>query len=1077
MRPTLLLAFAAVPLLCAAQRYDDRRPPNTYRNADNPHYWKNRPPAEGYWQQDVHYIIDARLDDEADRLEATMTLHYWNNSPDTLRHVFFHLYQEAYVKGSHLEEQMRGEGVDMRRLAKLPYAGTEVKSLLIGSDSLRTERDNTVLKAWLNDPLPPGERATFRIAFATHWSMSVPRRMKLFDAWGWKHYDGVHWYPRIAVYDRTHGWDTQQHLGNEFYGDFGTFDVSLDFPHHYILDATGVLQNREACLPAELRRKLDIAHFKDKPWNEKPSVVIEPEAGRRKTWKFHSENTHDFAFTADPTYRIGEAEWNGVQCIALAQEPHASKWQNAADYCARTIRAHSESFGMYAYPKMIVADARDGMEYPMLTLDSGNDPSYRGLFVHEIGHNWFFGMIGNNETYRAMLDEGFTQFLTAWGLERIDGDTMVDAAPRNAYARRYTCPELARESEAYFGYQHDAVRDRVPPINTHSDEFDHWTARGYGGYGHVYSKTAVMLFNLQYVLGDSLFLSAMQGYFARWRMCHPTVADMRQAFIDFSGTDLNWFFDQWIETDKTIDYSVHRVKGRHRHSGQQITIRRKGSAQMPIDLHITAKDGRTYGFHIPNTWFVKRTSATVLPRWTGFGSLRRDYTAVVDIPSGIADVVIDSTNRLADRNKLNDRLGFPLSTEFDHHIRNTPDRRAYEAFVRPDLWWNGYDGFKAGFHVNGSYMRYKHRLHLSAWVNTGMAQLLPPTNDALAADTIPGNTDADFDRLSFNFRYANGTERVLRGSSVFLHARVLDGLNRFGGGFEWQLPNGRTEAKAEALYFWRADSTDLTYLLNDRQWELNALNATVNLSLKHQYHKNNFKGKLLLESRSTAPGAANGYGWLRLTATQTNDIGGLELHTRFVAQYGSGAAPRESALYLASASPEEMMENKYVRSVGFVPYEWTGFGASTNNFQHGGGLGLRGYAGYLAPETDADGNQVLTYAGHTGAAINGELDLDGLVRFRPGKVGKALHLDAYLFGDIGAMGYRRIDGAGTVQEFAAPRADAGAGFALTIKRWGPLTDIKPLTIRFDMPLILSVLPANESEHFAFRYIVGVGRNF
>ncbi len=1073
----LPIAFATLPLLASAQRFDDRRPPNTYRNADNPHYWKNRPPTEGYWQQDVHYIIDARMDDEADRIDGELTLNYWNNSPDTLHHVFFHLYQEAYLNDSHLAEKMREEGVDLRGYAKLPYSGTRVSALTIGGESLRTEQDNSVLKAWLNKPLPPGERVTFRAAFATHWCMGLPRRMKLFDAWGWKHYDGVHWYPRIAVYDRRHGWDTQQHLGNEFYGDFGTFDVTLDFPHHYIVEATGVLQNRVDCMPDELRSKLDIRNFKDKPWNERPSVVIEPEAGRRKIWKYHSENTHDFAFTADPTYRIGEAEWNGVQCIALAQEPHASGWQDAADYCARVIQAHSESIGMYAYPKMIVADARDGMEYPMLTLDGGRDPGYRGLFVHEVGHNWFFGMIGNNETYRAMLDEGFTQFLTAWGLERIDGDTMVNDTPRTRYERRYTYPELARESEAYFGYQRDAVRDRVPPINTHSDEFEHWEERDYGGYGHVYSKTAVMLYNLQYVLGDSLFLSAMQRYFDRWRMCHPTVEDMRQAFIDFSGVDLNWFFDQWIETDKTIDYAVRCVKGRHGDAGQLITLRRRGSMQMPIDLHITAKDGRKYAYHIPNTWFVKRTSATVLPRWTGFGTLRRDYTAQVDIPSGIADVVIDSTNRLADRYKLNDRLSFPLTTEFDHHIRNLPDRSAYEAFVRPDLWWNGYDGFKAGFHVNGNYMRYKHRVQLSAWVNTGIAQHLPPTNSAAAVDSIPGNTDADFDKLSFNFRYANGTERVLRGSSVFVHARMLDGLSRFGGGFEWQLPGGRTEAKAEALYFWRADSTDLTYLIQAQQWELNALNATVNLSLRHRYNKGGTSGNVLLESRSAAPGAANGYAWLRLTAINSNRKGPLELRTRFVAQYGSGATPRESALYLASASPEEMMENKYVRSVGFVPYDWAGFGSGVNNFQQGGGLGLRGYAGYLAPETDSDGSQVLTYAGNTGAAINAELDLDGLVRFKPGKLGQTLHLDAYLFGDVGSMGHRRMDGAGTVQEFAEPRADAGAGFALTIKRWGPLTDIKPLTIRFDMPLLLSALPATETEHFAFRYIVAIGRNF
>nr|MBP7408511.1 M1 family metallopeptidase [Flavobacteriales bacterium] len=591
----LLLAFVAiVPIATIAQRFDDRHPPNTYRNADNPHYWKNRPPYEGYWQQDVHYLIKARMDDERDVVDGDLTLYYHNNSPDTLRYVFFHLYQEAYVAGSYNLDQ---EGEHWRGGSEdSPYAGTRINSLTSEGDSLRTEQDNTILKVWLKQALPPGERVVLRIGFSTHWSMSVGRRMKLFNAWGSKHYDGVHWYPRIAVYDRKFGWDTQQHLGMEFYGDFGTFDVDLDFPHHYVVDATGVLQNPQEVMPAELRARLDIANFKNKPWNEKPTVITPPEPGKRKVWKFHSENTHDFAFTADPTYRIGEAEWNGVQCIALAQEPHASKWQNAADYCAKVIEAHSTSFGMYAYPKMIVADARDGMEYPMLTLDSGNDPNYRGLFVHEIGHNWFFGMVGNNETYRAMLDEGFTQFLTAWGLEQIDGDTMVVDTPKTKYERRYTLPELARESEVYSGYQRDAVRDKLPAINTHSDEFDHWTDKGSGGYGHVYTKTATMLYNLQYVLGDTLFLAAMRNYFDRWHMCHPYVEDFRQSMHDFTGVDLNWFFDQWIETDKRIDYAVKCVTGRHEDEGQTIHLRRKGSLQMPIDLQVTAKDGKLYDF-------------------------------------------------------------------------------------------------------------------------------------------------------------------------------------------------------------------------------------------------------------------------------------------------------------------------------------------------------------------------------------------------------------------------------------------------------------------------------------------------
>ncbi len=1059
----------------SAQRSNTVAQPESYSSAENPEYWKNRPPYPGYWQQDVHYLIKARVDDEKDLLEGSLTLTYQNNSPDTLRHVFFHLYQEAYTPGSYAEQS---SGASRRSAQKDvgPYAGTRIKSLRVEGKEAKTEQDNTILKVWLDRPLAPGEARELQIDFTTHWAMGLQRRMKLFNAWGSKHYDGVHWYPRISVYDRKFGWDTQQHLGNEFYGDFGTFNVELDFPENYVVDATGVLQNQSEVMPAALRAKLDIANFKDKPWNEAPSTIIPAGTGVRKVWKYQATNVHDFAFTADPTYRIGEAEWNGVKCIALAQEPHASGWQNAAAYTARIIEVFSTDFGMYAYPKMIVADARDGMEYPMLTLDGGRDPDYRSLFVHEIAHNWFFGMLGNNETYRAFMDEGFTQFLNAWGLERIDGDTLVEDVPRTRYERKHRTPRLAREDEVYRGYMRDAVRDEIPPINVQSDEFAHVEGRGMG-LGHVYYKTGVMLYNLQYVLGDSLFLSAMQNYVSQWRMCHPYPEDMRQSFIDHTKVDLNWFFDQWLETDKRVDYAIKRVSGRNKNAGQTIIVQRKGSLHMPLDIRVTAKNGEIHDLYIPNTWFEKNTTAKVLPRWIGDGDLQRKYTVRVDIPSGIEEVTIDPTDRLADHNALNDHLTIPVSVTFDHHIANPPDRLNYEAFVRPDVWWNGYDGAKVGVHVNGNYLRYKHKLHLTTWLNTGMGQYLPPTNPALQLDSIPGNTDTAFDPISFNFRYENSTEKVLKGSSVFAHARMLDGLQRYGAGWGWVLPNERTSVQAEVLYFQRSDSNSLTYLLYPEQWELEQLNGAVDLSLRHRYYHSNGTGDLLLETRNSSVGSGAAYSQVRLTAVNINELGSLQLRTRGFGQFGSGATPRESALYLAGASPEEMMENKYVRSIGFVPYEWLGYGGNVNHFQHGGGLGLRGYAGYLAPEELSNGDLVFTHYGNTGLAASAELDLDGLVNFRPRKLARYLHLDVYLFGDLGMMGYRRPTNDGTQLELAAPRADAGAGVALTVKRFGPLVNIKPFTIRFDMPLLLSSIPATETEHFAFRYVIGIGRSF
>ncbi len=1053
----------AISLACAAftQRYDPLRPPDSFRQANNPYYWKNSPPYAGYWQQDVHYDMDARLDEVHDLIEGTIDLTYWNNSPDTLREVFFHLYANAAKPGSYLDQLGGDNRAKGATNAEAPARGTDVLSMTADGKEVQLEVDNTIMKVTLPEPLLPNTKTTFHYTFITHWGGMG--RMKLFNAWGFKHFDGTQWYPRLGVYDRKFGWDTQQHLGYEFYGDFGGFDVALDMPNDMVVEATGWLQNPEEVMPPELRKKLDIANFKDKPGNEAPSVITPYQSGVRKVWKYHAENVHDFAFTADPTYRIGEAEWNGIKCIAVAQEPHAGKWQNAAEYAAKCIKVHSEYVGMYGYPKMVVADARDGMEYPMLTLDSGEEPNYRILFMHEIGHNWFFGMVGNNETYRAMLDEGFTQFIETMGMSHIGEDTLVMEPANNAYVRKWTKPTLARDRLAYNSYMRAAVRDELPPINTRSDEFSRLPT----GYRMVYYKTATMLFNLQYVLGDSLFTAAFQHYFAQWKFKHPYVEDLRQSFISFTHVDLNWFFDQWIDTGKQLDYAVKGVKHRGADAGQQIHFRRAGEMEMPIDFTVNANDGRAYNYHIPNNWFEKKTDATMLPRWIGFDELQRDYYAQVDIPSGIADVRIDTTYRLGDANMLNNSLKFPFTSTFDSHIYNWPDWRTYEGFVRPDVWYNGYDGAKMGVHFHGSYLQQKHQVWFTAWLNTGLGQNLPN-----------GRVNTAYDPVSFNFRYENATEKLLHGSSVNMAARLLDGLEQYEGGFNWNVPFTRTTIYTNLKFMLRRDSTDLTYLINTDQWNLNALNSTWNTGVDHRYDWRKGNGLLSMEVRTAGIGAVDPFAQIVASATNNTRIGKLDLRTRLFAQYGSGNTPRESQLYLASASPEEMMDDKYVRSIGFVPFDWMGYGAVVNHFQQGGGLGLRGYAGYVAPTLDAEGNTILTYAGNTGAAINGELDLDGLVRFRPGKLADYLHLDVYLFGDVGTMGYRTTTELGTTQiKLATPRADAGAGAALTIKKFGPLQDIKPLTIRFDMPLVLSNIPAGETEHVAFRYVVGIGRSF
>ena len=308
--------------------YNPLNKPNTYKNIDNPNYWKNKKPYQDYWQQDVYYEIKAEIDDQDNVISATQKLTYWNNSPDELDIVYFHLYQNAFQEDSYYEHLKKvNNRVDEK--FKGVGRGTEILSIKSGGFDLKTELDNTILKVYLNEPLKNGEKIVFNIDFKTFFNKKpYGRRMKYYDSWDGdhdeetkklKHYNGVHWYPRISVYDAKFGWTIDQHLVKEFYGNFGAFDVELTFPSNYIVEATGNMINRNEVLPPSLRKKIDIKNFANKPWNEKPSIIIPHNPKVKKTWKFHAENVHDFAFTADPTYRIGESEWNGIKCYSLAQ--------------------------------------------------------------------------------------------------------------------------------------------------------------------------------------------------------------------------------------------------------------------------------------------------------------------------------------------------------------------------------------------------------------------------------------------------------------------------------------------------------------------------------------------------------------------------------------------------------------------------------------------------------------------------------------------------------------------------------------------------------------------------------------
>jgi aminopeptidase N len=1057
---------------------------SSFQSADNMHYWKNKKPFEGYWQQDVAYKIKANIDETTDIITGEEQLTYTNNSPDTLYFVYFNLYQNAFLPGSYLDDLQKNNGIHPSYgKYESSQQGIVIEKMFSGSTELKTQLDNTILKVFLPKPLLPNQSTPFDIQFRTFYdSGSTRRRMKKYRAFGYTHYNGCQWYPKLCVYDRKSGWNTDQHLNREFYGDYGSFDVALTFAANFVVEATGTLQNEKEVLPDSLKQKLQISNFKDKKWDEKPSIITPYKKDKRKTWLYHADNVHDFAFTADPSYRIADTFWNGVRCVAICQEPHAAGWQTAAQYCAKIIKCFSEDFGMYNYPKMVVADAADGMEYPMLTLDGGRDPEYRGLLVHEVGHNWFYGMLGNNETYRAMMDEGFTQFLTAWGLEHIDGDTMVHEPIKNKYVRHFAEPTNVRDSKVYLSYLSDAIQYNDEPLNTHSDGFNGALGQG-GGYRHVYAKTSTMLYNLQYVLGDSLFQSAMKHYVQQWKFCHPYPEDFRNSISQFTHADLNWFFDEWMETTKNVDYKTGKIKKTALQDKYEITLKRKGRMQMPIDLRVVSKKDSVYDFFIPNTWFEKsfhcdtltthNSQPTTLSKWYGWDKLKPTYTAEVTIPGGIKNVIIDPSERLADIDMQNNRKKGNVIVKFDSHIYSLPSWKKYVLYLRPDLWWNNYDGFKVGLHAEGNYMQIKNNFVLNVWLNT---HLLQGINPSLTKDE---KRKADW--VSYSLTVNHAIDKIIKKGTIHIQSKLLDGLELYELGLSKRFGDKwLTDISIKAFNIPQPQFKN--YLLYPNEWKIKQWNSSLNLSASYSYQKQNVSGKLQLKFRSSAFLSNYNYHYLELIHTQKATAWKLDFRTRLYARAGLGSNPApESQLYFAGANPEEMSDNKYLRATGFVPHQWLGYGTDINHFQYGGGMNMRGYSGYLLGETDKNGVVMPTYKGNSGIALNAEIDFNKIFvinKIRASKFATKLReifsFNSYLFGDVGSIVYTNSL---NKQQFSQVRVDAGVGAAITIKKWWVLQNIKPLTIRFDVPFFVSCTPYSDPAHFKFRWVIGISRTF
>jgi len=541
-------------------------PPNTYRTASGA-------PGRAYWQQRADYKIKAIIDEKNNTLSGEETITYFNNSPDDLSYLWMQLEQNVNKKENEdfgsINNRMQ-DSITTREMQFLTRtidfpAGYSIKHVKDeNGNHIKTMVNNTMMKVKLNTTLKSGESTKLSIS----WSYPITdRSMYVLSREGYEYFPEddntvyliAHWFPRMAVYNDTEGWQNQQFqkLG-EFALEFGDYEVEITVPEDHIIASTGVLQNEESVLTKTQRKRLEQA----KKSFDKPIMVItkeEAEANekqkstKQKTWKFNAKNVRDFAFASSRKF-IWDAQavklpTNTVMAMSFYPKEGLPVWQEASTKAImHALEVYSEATFDYPYPVCISVNTSNiGMEFPMISFNGGrpvngkiSDGAKQGMIgtiIHEVGHNWFPMIVSSDERKWMWMDEGLNTFLH-----------------QRTVAERY--PDFNNITPKSIVPFMSGDKNILRPIMTTSDNE---LLSQFGA--NFYLKPTVGLQMLRNsIIGKELFDEAFREYANRWKYKHPNPADLFRTLEDATATDLDWFYRGWFFTTDNVDMELSNVK-------------------------------------------------------------------------------------------------------------------------------------------------------------------------------------------------------------------------------------------------------------------------------------------------------------------------------------------------------------------------------------------------------------------------------------------------------------------------------------------------------------------------------------
>ena len=587
-------------------------------------------------QRVVAYQIHARYDPDKHAVEATETLTYHNLTGQRLDHFPFHLYlngfqpDSTWVHEAHREGYFRSstfdEGWDSKRSGSNEITSLEVEGIgdltklikFISPDD-GNPKDRTVFDIAMPRPIEAGQDVVFKIKFKAKFPEVVART-------GYKRTFllAAQWFPKVGVFWNG-AWNCHQfHAMTEFFADFGTYDVKITLPKNYIIGATGV------------------------------QVSDTDNGNGTRTVAFHAEDVHDFAWTADPNFKVLEDTFNGsvgpVKIRLLTFDSHRSSWQRYLDVMQGSMKRFDDWYGPYPYAQITVVDPphgaleAGGMEYPtFITGDTawwapkGQVEVPEGVTEHEFGHQYWYGMVATNEFENAWLDEGINSYTEVKVMGSLYG--------KNTSVLNWLGAQMGDAATQRMSYLGVAETDSLSRPS--------YRDMSMGAYGGVtYGKAATMLMTLENVVGEQMLQKALRAYFMKYRFTHPTQEDFLRTVNEVAGEDLNWYWQQAVYGTQVLDYKVLKAEStRVDWADKNAPDEKKGETLYETNILLQ----RVGDFILPVTAEIKFDNGeTIRERWVGVERWKR---FVYLKKAKVLSVEIDPDHQITmDRNYLNNSI-------------------------------------------------------------------------------------------------------------------------------------------------------------------------------------------------------------------------------------------------------------------------------------------------------------------------------------------------------------------------------------------------------------------------------------